>query len=199
MRPGTSRNRVAEKWKRLLEGTLAAILLLPMPAFAAISAFTWNGTGIWQSSGGDVDPFSSVDTSLTSSSQGILRLYMNSASGHMSGSDTWSITSTFTVTDSSTSIGGTWLNLSNFSSLQGTSGGITASVTLSPASPNGSSNMFSNTYNGTTGAPPSSAGLTNLGPLAMNTTYTVTVQFSFFQVGFTPWISTPIMLTLQQP
>ena len=105
MLPKMSGNPVVAKWKNFLGG-LISICLLPTTVVAAIANFNWNTTTPpYMGSnpnpsytGTDPNPFASYDTSLTTSSQGVLRLYLASGTQSMSSTDIWSITGTFDVT-----------------------------------------------------------------------------------------------------
>ena len=185
MRPLWFGLRNARRWKEILEGLVSVCLLLPVPVYGAITGFSW-GTPSWQPAGSDANPFT-PDTSSSTSSVGTLVLYLDPNFKGATGPDTWSIAGSFSVTDSTTTIGGSRTNLTYFSTVKGTA--LNVSVTIAPVAMGQSPNMFQATCKTSQQTPSNGsngATLTTTGTLSTDTVYTVTVSIQFISVGFTP-------------
>jgi hypothetical protein len=179
----------AEWWKRFIGGLFAAVFLLPVPAYATISGFSWNSP---VPSGDTV--VSSVDTSLTTSPIGILRLTLVGGPRSISQPTTWSITGQFNVVDGADDLSGVWTSLNNISSINGN---INIKVTLTGNSI--TNNMFGSfgTDYSNTNPPPASQNLTTSQSLPVFNGYTVTILFTFQNgTSFQANSSTPVTLTL---
>lgn len=157
------------RWKQLLGGMFVCLLLLPVPAYAAITNFTWLAP---QTTGQTA--FVDFDAQTTGEQGSLVLTFVDSI--NFTSDATWSITATFDVVDEFTILTGKWEHLDHFQIVSGP--GMHIAVTQ------GANNMFGaeGTLYSTT--PPGSEQQLSNADLAVGGPYSVTITFTFLAGTF---------------